>query len=83
MQPHTQSLGPATTRDLLRPWRILVCIRCIQYDMRPHHHYHADACDLEVATQIDAKMVSGGGIPSGMVRGFHEHNEDSLTPSIC
>lgn len=51
--------------------------------MRSHHNSHADACDLEVAAQVDAKGVSGGRVSVGMVRGLHEHNENSLTPGLC
>lgn len=32
---------------------------------------------------MDAKSVPGGRVPFGMVRGLHEHHENSLTPSIC
>ena len=50
--------------------------------MRSHHHHYADACDLEVATQVDAKGVSGRRVFVGMVRGLHKHNENSLTPRL-
>lgn len=75
-------MGQETTGDLLQPWCLLVRVRCIQHNMRSHHYHHADACNLEAATQVDAKVVSGCRVFIGMVRGLYEHNENSLTPFL-
>lgn len=50
--------------------------------MRSHHNHHADACDLEAATQVDAEGVSSRRVLVGMVRGLHKHNENSLAPRL-
>ena len=79
MQPHTQSLGQANPWQLLRPRCLLVRLRRLQHHLRSHHHHHADAGDLEAATQMDAKAVSGGRLPFGMVRRRHQHHANRLT----